>query len=390
MPEEDNEQGTIRYVRCPTCGMPNPATAAACFRCGNSMQAAGEVQAPRSKAAPPAAASEIICAKCKKALPPGSKFCGFCGTPLPSKAAAAIRAPEPAEVPPRNVPPAQPAPLPRKNQANVQPVTPPTEVFPHGQAPHPPVPPLAKPEQAAHAVPAPAASPQGTQVFAGLHVTKIDASIVEIKADDSPGKTTRVVKETFIGRGTCDVSYPNDALLSLRHAALSKREGKLILRDLESQNGTFLKQRKDSELAPGDVFVLGRELFRFATQRMDESPQNVMGTVVMAGAPKLQQGPITAKLEHIQLTGEVIKEFSLEKPETTIGRTTGDLIFGEDPYMSGTHARIVAQPGRFILQDLKSRNGIYRRIRDSVTLADGDEFFLGEERFRVDVKVIED
>src|SRR2546425_3961207 len=44
---------------------------------------------------------------------------------------------------------------------------------------------------------------------------------------------------------------------------------------------------------------------------------------------------------------------SLGKPETTLGRSNGDLVFKNDPYMSGTHARITAQPGRFILQDLK-------------------------------------
>jgi pSer/pThr/pTyr-binding forkhead associated (FHA) protein len=391
MPEEDNEQGTIRYVRCPACGMPNPATSATCFRCGGSMQAAGEAQAPQEKAAQPAGSSEVICAKCKKALPPGSKFCGFCGTPLPARPTAPARAPEGVMPPTPDTPAAQPSPAPKRERMPARSEAPPhTEVFPPGPPPQPPSQLPQKPSPSAPGVPAPVANLQGTQVFAGLHVLKVDASVVEIKADDSPGKTTHIVKETFIGRGTCDLSYPNDALLSLRHSSLSKREGKLILRDLESQNGTFVKQRKDSELAPGDVFVLGRELFRFTTQRMDESPQNVMGTAVIAGAPKLQQGPVTAKLEHIQLSGEVIKEFSLEKPETTIGRTTGDLVFGEDPYMSGTHARIVAQPGRFILQDMKSRNGIYRRIRDDVTLVDGDEFFLGEERFRVDVKVIED
>jgi pSer/pThr/pTyr-binding forkhead associated (FHA) protein len=392
MPEEDNEQGTIRYVRCPTCGMPNPATSAACFRCGNSMQAEVPGPAPRPKAAQPSSSNEIICAKCKKALPPGSKFCGFCGTPLPARAPAPARAPERAvEVSPPApaTPPVAPS---RKPYSAAKPEVPPpvAAVVPPVPLPQAPAPAPKKASQSTPTVPTPVPSPQGTQVFSGLHVPKIDASIVEIKADDSPGKTTRIVKETFVGRGTCDVSYPNDALLSLRHASLGKREGKLVLKDLESQNGTFVKQRQDSELTPGDVFVLGRELFRFATQRLDEAPQNVMGTVVMAGAPKLQPGPITAKLEHIQLSGEVIKEYSLEKPETTIGRTTGDLVFGDDPYMSGTHARIVAQPGRFILQDLKSRNGIYRRIRDSMTLQDGDEFFLGEERFRVDIKLIED
>ncbi len=383
MPEEDNEQGTIRYVRCPSCGMPNPATSPTCFRCGNSMREEAGGQAPRPKAPTPSAQTDVVCSNCKKTLPPGSKFCGFCGAPLPPSAPAApsLRDTTPA--------PMEPSPASPKRGLAAAPPPP----LPAVQLPPTPVPvprPAPKAEKAATPPAAPAPSPQGTQIFSGLKVPKIDASIVEIKSDDSPGKTVRIVKETLIGRTGCDLSFPNDSLLSQRHASLNKREGKLYLKDMASQNGTFVKQRQDSEITAGDVFVLGRELFRFATQRMETQAQNVMGTAVMSGAPRLQPGPITAKLEHIQLSGDVIKEYSLDKPETTIGRTTGDIIFGDDPYMSGTHARIVAQPGRFILQDLKSRNGIYRRIRESVTLQDGDEFFLGEERFRVDVKLIED
>jgi pSer/pThr/pTyr-binding forkhead associated (FHA) protein len=380
MPEEDNEQGTIRYVRCPSCGMPNPATSATCFRCGKSMQGGEDTgSAPQAKAAPPAAQTDVVCSKCKKTLPPGSKFCGFCGTPLP--AAPPPRPPE------RAAPPAPAEPQAPPLKKTHLPAPPANHVAP------PAVPsarPAAKAEQPPPAAPAPSGSPLGTQIFSGLKVPKIDASVVEIKSDDSPGKTIRIVKETFIGRTGCDLSYPNDALLSQRHASVNKREGKVLLKDIASQNGTFIKQRQDSEINAGDVFVLGRELFRFTTQRMEPAPQDVMGTALMSGAPRLQPGPITAKLEHIQLSGDAIKEYSLDKPETTIGRTTGDIVFADDPYMSGTHARIVAQPGRFILQDMKSRNGIYRRIRESVALQDGDEFFLGEERFRVDVKIIED
>ena len=222
----------------------------------------------------------------------------------------------------------------------------------------------------------------------GLRVPKIEAKIVEVKQDGTPGSSLRIIKDTFIGRGNCDASYPNDVLLAPRHASVAKREGKLFLKDLGSPNGTFVKLRQDTELTPGDVFLLGRELFRFTTQRLDESLTGE-GTMKMSGAPILQAGPITAKLEHIRLTGELIEEFSLEKPEITIGRTTGDLIFKDDPYMSGMHARIVAQPGRFILQDLKSRNGVYRRTRDEIELRDGDEFFLGEQLFRVEIQTIE-
>jgi pSer/pThr/pTyr-binding forkhead associated (FHA) protein len=208
-----------------------------------------------------------------------------------------------------------------------------------------------------------------------------------VRPDGSLGKSVTVKNETAIGSGDCEVSYPDDGLLSPRHAATSLRDGKLFLKDLGSQNGTFIKQRQDTELKPNDVFLLGRELFRFTTQSIEDSQAALQGTMLMKGAPRLQRGPVTAKLQHIQLSGEVIEEFSLEKPETTIGRTTGDLTFKNDPYMSGTHARISAQPGRFLLQDLKSTNGIYRRIGSEVELKDGDEFFVGEQRFRVGGKI---
>jgi pSer/pThr/pTyr-binding forkhead associated (FHA) protein len=236
----------------------------------------------------------------------------------------------------------------------------------------------------------PTASLEGTVVFTGFGTTpKIEASITEKKPDGSAGKSLPISKETAIGRSNCDVNYADDVLLSPRHASLTVREGKLYLRDLGSQNGTFVRQRQDSELTPGDIFLLGRELFRFSTQTLEEPEATPQGTLLWSGPQKTQRGPVTAKLEHIKITGEVVAEFRLEKPETTLGRTTGDLVFGDDPYMSGSHARIAAQPGRFILQDLRSRNGVYRRIRNEVELVDGDEFFMGEQLFRVEVKTVE-
>jgi pSer/pThr/pTyr-binding forkhead associated (FHA) protein len=225
-------------------------------------------------------------------------------------------------------------------------------------------------------------------VFSGLRAApRVEAKISEKKPDGTWGKTVPVTKDTIIGRENCDLSYPLDTLLSPRHASVSIREGKLVLRDLNSQNGSFIRQRQDTELVPGDVFLLGRELFRFVTQSLDESlnKESPEGTM-MWNVPKLQKGPLTAKLEHIKLNGEVVAEFKLDKPEITLGRTTGDLVFKDDPYMSGTHARIIAQPGRFLLQDLRSRNGVYRRVRADVILVDGDEFFMGEQLFHVEFK----
>jgi pSer/pThr/pTyr-binding forkhead associated (FHA) protein len=236
----------------------------------------------------------------------------------------------------------------------------------------------------------PESASEGTQVFSGMRPTPVlEAKISEKKPDGSWGKTVPIAKETIIGREGADLTYPLDTLLSPRHASVGFREGKLMLKDLNSQNGSFIRQRQDGELLPGDIFLLGRELFRFATQSLDDSAGtgSTEGTM-MWNVPKLQKGPVSAKLEHIKLNGEVVAEFKLDKPETTLGRTTGDLVFKDDPYMSGTHARVVAQPGRFVLQDLRSRNGVYRRVRTEVELVDGDEFFMGEQLFHVDLRSV--
>jgi len=225
-------------------------------------------------------------------------------------------------------------------------------------------------------------------VFRGFRAPSIEAQIAERQPDGSWGKPLQIGDEVSFGRASCEVNYPDDASLSDRHALLSIRDGKLFLKDLSSLSGTFIKQRQDAELVPGDVFLLGRDLFRFSTESLDEKTSAEQGTVAWAAAPKLQRGPITAKLEHIRLTGEIIEEFKLDKPETTLGRTNANLVFKDDPFMSGTHARIVAQPGRFILQDLRSRNGVFHRVRKEIELENGDEFFLGEHIFRVEIKQI--
>ncbi|MHB8654028.1 MAG: FHA domain-containing protein [Terriglobia bacterium] len=392
MTEHTNEEGTVRYVRCPSCGTPNPGTPGAlCSRCGQPLHEETNHPAAITPPARRPAATPTVCSSCRKEIPAGSKFCGFCGAVLPTASpvvpASPKPAPHPVGTPPASAPRvAAPAVPPKAFPSPPKPATPAATTPPQPVAPAPPSPPLAA-RPAPVAIPAPS-SAQGTQVFMGLRVPKIEAKILEVKQDGTTGSSLRIIKETSIGRGNCDASFPSDILLAPRHASVIKREGKLFLKDHGSPNGTFVKLRQDTELTPGDVFLLGRELFRLTTQRLDESMTGE-GTIKMSGAPSLQPGPITAKLEHIQLTGELVEEFSLDKPETAIGRTSGDLIFKDDPYMSGMHARIVAQPGRFILQDLKSRNGVYRRIRDEIELRDADEFFLGEQLFRVEIQTIE-
>lgn len=79
--------------------------------------------------------------------------------------------------------------------------------------------------------------------------------------------------ETVLGRESGDVVFTEDPFLSRRHAAirLLTRNGgspstggelQFALVDLGSSNGTFLRIRSDVELAPGDHFRVGQQLFR--------------------------------------------------------------------------------------------------------------------------------
>jgi pSer/pThr/pTyr-binding forkhead associated (FHA) protein len=77
---------------------------------------------------------------------------------------------------------------------------------------------------------------------------------------DSSGATS----EMLLGRSTeCDLLIP-DPSVSRRHAQLFFRDGKWILVDLDSKNGTYINgvQVQRAELMPGDVVALGVECLR--------------------------------------------------------------------------------------------------------------------------------
>jgi pSer/pThr/pTyr-binding forkhead associated (FHA) protein len=68
-----------------------------------------------------------------------------------------------------------------------------------------------------------------------------------------------------VGRSlSVDAPVP-DAMVSRRHCELDCRDGRLVIRDLGSTNGTIVNGRPidaDCELEPGDVVLLGVSEFR--------------------------------------------------------------------------------------------------------------------------------
>ncbi len=78
------------------------------------------------------------------------------------------------------------------------------------------------------------------------------------------------------------------------------------------------------------------------------------------------------------------RSFSLAEGQLDVGRTDGDIVLEDDPYVSPRHARLRRGEGRaesapWFLRDLDSTNHVYVRLRKQHPLRDGDLLLLGLE-----------
>lgn len=67
-----------------------------------------------------------------------------------------------------------------------------------------------------------------------------------------------------LGRERGDVLFPEDGYVSGLHCRLTWDNGKLMLTDLGSSNGSFFRLHEETEIKTGDVLLMGQQLFRVA------------------------------------------------------------------------------------------------------------------------------
>ena len=85
------------------------------------------------------------------------------------------------------------------------------------------------------------------------------------------------------------------------------------------------------------------------------------------------------RLVVIEADGSEGMTFTLTDRQLDIGRTEGDILVKEDPYVSPRHARLVPDGGRWLVRDLASTNGVYLRVKKPYPLQDADLLLLGQE-----------
>jgi pSer/pThr/pTyr-binding forkhead associated (FHA) protein len=229
-----------------------------------------------------------------------------------------------------------------------------------------------------------AAGGSAKTMFFGASQTPGRAKLIVIKGEGVDGVSYQLAgTEHVAGRSEGAILFPDDPLMSPRHANFIYRDARLHVRDEGSVNGVFTRIKAPLPIPSGGLFLIGEQLLQIEPSPPDLGPQpDAEGTYFYA-SPKR---PSKMKLIQRLRGGEIGMIYRARGETITIGREGNDVNFLDDPFISGRHASIeIAPDGQMTISDLGSKNGTFVRIADETPLVHGDYVFLGQQLLRVEI-----
>jgi len=206
------------------------------------------------------------------------------------------------------------------------------------------------------------------------------ARLVLIEPDGSEGEAFPLSGDrTLIGRSTGGI-FANDAYLSPEHAEFRFQDEQLVVKDMESLNGVYIRIEPEVpiELFDGSIFRVGQEILRFeAPFAPDPAPD---GTQHMGSPHRGYLGRISLVIGR-ETTGN---SYPIPPQGIHLGRERGDVVFPEDGYVSGLHCRINSEVGHVFLTDVGSSNGTFVRVSSESYVPQGTFVLMGQQLFRAE------
>ena len=196
------------------------------------------------------------------------------------------------------------------------------------------------------AAPAPAPEPEPRFGAAFVHI--------------APGEQAKkedyffLVGENIVGRSSGRVVIGSDVLLRDQHAAFKVDVDECYVTNAGFGGECYVRFNAERTLQPGTVLVAGQQRLRVEAQGGQTS------------------------LAVLDANGNAIKTVALTSEERTIGR---DDLNPQDFALSRSHMSVVDAGGAARVRD-ESRNGTFIALNGSLRLNEGDEVWMGEQRFR--------
>lgn len=106
------------------------------------------------------------------------------------------------------------------------------------------------------------ATEDGTYYFASPRRGALLRVVQTLRGGDTGLAFCSATGTVDIGREGNDVNFPDDPFISGHHASVAWQSGRLVLTDLGSKNGTFVRIAGERTLAHGDYVFMGQQLLR--------------------------------------------------------------------------------------------------------------------------------
>lgn len=206
--------------------------------------------------------------------------------------------------------------------------------------------------------------PPERDVTESAYLVRLTAAGIE--EDELPLKAEGV---TSIGRSDCDITFPEDTLLSENHASITHRDDEYFLRDDGSKTGTYLRLRPDHarRLSDGDLLRVGRQIL------------------------VVQADDGACALRHHDAGGKVVGTYPLPDDTVVLGRSGGKhdpdvVLSGDDMTLSRFHLSITRQGSDMQVEDFNSRNGTFLRVVDAIEIEHDDVIRVGGHLLRLNLR----
>lgn len=167
--------------------------------------------------------------------------------------------------------------------------------------------------------------------------------------------------------------------VSRNHSRIRKDdEGKYIITDLNSANGTYVNNVRinKTELMDDDIISIGKHQIHFHDKSL--SDEQLISDAFGAERTMIVDKTPTARLL-ITKGKQADQEFKIGKNETYIGRSSDNDIRIHDWFVSKKHAMILKEGSNYFLKDLKSWRGtmVNGKFTRETQIKDGDSLQFG-------------
>jgi len=195
--------------------------------------------------------------------------------------------------------------------------------------------------------------PAAKTMYFGTNQVPGRAKLIVIKGEGMDGLSYQLAgNEHIAGRSEGAILFPDDPLMSPRHANFIYRDNKLFVRDEGSVNGIFMRIKVPTSIPSGGLFLIGEQLLQVEPSPPDLGPQPDAESTYFYASPKR---PSKMKLVQRLRGGEVGMIYRARGDTITIGREGNDVNFLDDPFISGRHAQLaISTDGQMTLTDLGS------------------------------------